>query len=428
MKQLTRSEWYTEIYSWLIRIFIVLTFFFPMYYSSFKKHMYYIGLLWPYLFLLPIIGMIVFKHRKEKWQNKKMAIWLSCLTILYAGFSYYVNKQYHHWMWEEIHNTIAFLFLIVILIYPQWKKDLNFDPVRYLLGCITLSMFCAIVFYRLGYAGLLLHNDQIEMTRVSDMVKKYGETRLSWIYYHKSQFALMQIVFLGFAYTYRMKFKNRIYYIFAQGIFIVCLILSHSWTALAAAALLLCGVMIDRISCYLKEKKSKFSWKYIGIGSAIIFALVLLAGCLFLQISRERNLLTLGSRIPIWKIGLQVIKENPQGVGKAFGENLIDCGLFLTNNCHNVFLNAVFRFSIPVGSLFILYMCSYFIYAVYKKHSFFGLGYIIAILMMLCIDYSLLSYGVASFLLLVCLTMQPDNREGMQHIQGESKKKISGGA
>lgn len=406
MEKITNNKWYVEIYSWTIRIFIVLTFFFPMYHSTFKKHMYYIGFLWPYAFLVLAVGMMFLRHCRQKWAHKGFAIVQIVLLAAYVILSMYMNRQYHHWMWEEIHNTIAFAFMILLFIYPDWTKDLDFDLIRFLLQCVTLSMFCAIIYYCLGYAGLRLHNGIIEMTRVEDMVTKYGESRMSWIYYHKSQFALMQLVFLGFAHRYRDRFKTILHYGAAQLVFLTCLLLSHSWTALAAAFLIAGGIFLDWIIELIRVNKIQFRWRYVVI--AVMIGLSLAgAGILTLKkISMERNLLTLGSRIPIWKSGIQLILDNPQGVGKEFGKNLIDCGLFLTNNCHNVFLNAMMRFSIPVGLLFTAIMLLFFGYLLWQRKSFFGLGYLLALCMVLCIDYSLLSYGVASFLLLVYLTLR----------------------
>ena len=411
MKRMTENKWYVEIYSWMMRIFIVLTFFFPMYHSDFKKHMYYIGFLWPYVFLLLGMGMLFLRHCRQRWENKGFALFLIVLLTAYIAVSLYMNRLYHHWMWEEIHNTVAFAFLILLLIYPKWMQDLDFDVIRFLLQCVTLSMFCAIVYYAIGYAGLLLHNGMIEMTTVAEMVSKYGETRMSWIYYHKSQFALMQLVFLGFAHTYRAHFKTRVHYGITQLIFVICLVLSHSWTALAAAFLIPGGIFLDKLLGAIRQKRLHFRrWHFViaGVGALGVIGC---AALFLVKMSQERNLLTLGSRIPIWQAGIRLILENPQGVGKEFGKNLIDCGLFLTNNCHNVFLNAMMRYSIPVGLLFTVIMLSFLIRMLLRQKTFFGVGYIAALLMVLCIDYSLLSYGVASFLLLVSLTMNPQETD-----------------
>lgn len=417
MKKLTENKWYVEIYSWVIRIFIVLTFFFPMYYSSLRKHMYFIGFLWPYAALLPGMALLFLRHFRDKWSNKGFVIFQMALLAIYAALSVYVNHAYHHWMWEEIHNCVAFSFMILLLMYPQWKDDLEFDIIRFLLHCITLSMFCAIIYYLLGYAGLQLYNGQIVMTRVEDMIVKYKETRMSWIYYHKSQFALMQLVFIGFAHRYRRRFRTRLHYGISQAVFFICLLLAHSWTALAGLALLLAGIVLDQAVCLVKEKKVRFRWWYL-LAAGVLLAMGIAGGFWILRkMGSERNLLTLGARIPIWKAGIRLILERPEGVGREFGKNLLDCGLLVTNNCHNVFLNAMMRYSIPVGLVFTVIMLSFFGYLLLRRPSFFGAGYLLAVLLVLCIDYSLLSYGVASFLLLVYYAMQPETEEEYEHGQ-----------
>lgn len=407
MEKLTNAKWYTELTSWMFRIFIVLTFFFPMYYSDFKKHMYYIGFLWPYAFLFLGMGLVILKHRKDKWEHKKFAIVILTLLIVYAAMSLYVNKVYHHWMWEEIHNCVAFVFMLMLLVYPKWKDELDFDLIRFLLGTITLSMVWAIVFYKMGYAGVQLHNNQIDFKLVEDAVLKYNEKRLSWIYYHKSQFALMQLVFMGFAHRFKDRFKNRFHYVFAQLVFLVCLVLSHSWTAFAAMAFLVGGICLDALIGYVKKKQITFRWKYVVAAVLVLLLLAFVAAAALWKMSQERNLLTLGSRIPIWSASLHVIAQRPMGVGTDFGKNLIDATVFTTNNCHNVFLNAIYRFSIPVGVVFILVMLGFIGYMLFRQRTWFGVGYVVSLMMMLSIDYSLLSYGVAQFILLVYLTMEP---------------------
>lgn len=410
MEKITNSKWYIELTSWVFKIFIVLTFFFPMYYSDFRRHMYFIGLLWPYVALFFGMGLIVLGNMTSKWENCKFAIWQMILLILYAGTSIYMDKHYHHWMWEEIHNSVAFAFLILLFLYPKWHEKLNFDLIAFLLRVITLSMFCAIVFYYLGYQSVQFHNNEIVFTTQTNALEKFGEHRLSWIYYHKSQFAMMQLVFIGFAYRNREKFTSKVYYALTQLVFVLCLVLAHSWTAVGALGVLFVGIFLDwYIAIIRKRQISKET-----IMRMLIWGVVLLTGVaviiviLVRKIQVERAWGTLGHRIPIWTAGINYIKNNPMGVGQEFGKNILKySSWFYVSNCHNVFLNALFRFSIPVGILFTVIVLGFMVQRVWSSKTWFAVGYIVSILMLMCMDYSLLSYGVASFLMLIYYTLEP---------------------
>lgn len=405
LDKITNHRVYIEIMSFLAKVFVVLTFFFPAYYSDFKKDMYFIGFLWPYGILILLMGMLFLKNCRRKWKNQRFAIPLLLLLIGYVLLSLYVNEVHHKWMWEEIHNTVAFAFVGMLIVYPDMLDDLEFDFVKFTMHCIVLSVFCGIVISLMGYERLEICNHEIQVIALSE---RYNESRMSWIYYHKSQFGMMMIVFAGFLYRYRNKFRSLVHFAAAEVIVAVALYLSHSWASLLMAFLIPAGIFMD-VLCEKKVWKNRKFW-YVTIP-------VLLAGAaafwkLFEKMAAERNLLTLGYRIPIWNSSVEYIMEHPWGVGKQFGTNLIAIDeTNILNNCHNVFLNAMYRFSIPVGALFILMFFLVLVYAFTRKKSFFAAGYLLAIIAVMTIDYALLSNGVASFFLLVIWTLQSAKKE-----------------
>lgn len=405
LEKITNHRVYIEIMSFLAKVFIVLTFFFPAYYSDFKKDMYFIGFLWPYGTLVLLMAMLFLKNCRRKWQNKKFAIPLLILLVVYVGFSFYVNEFHHKWMWEEIHNTIAFAFVGMLMVYPDMLDDLEFDFVKFTMHCIVLTIFCSVVVGLMGYERLEICNNEIQIIKLAE---RYNENRMSWIYYHKSQFGMMLIVFAGFLYRYRDKFRSIVHFAVAEAIMVAALWLSHSWASLLMAFLIPCGIFMD-VLCRKKFWKNKKFWM-----AAI--PLLLAGGAVFVKLfekmAAERNLLTLGYRIPIWNSSVDYILSHPWGIGKQFGEKLIAIDeVNILNNCHNVFLNAMYRFSIPVGALFILLFFLVIAYAFSRKKDFFAAGYLLAIVAVMTIDYALLSNGVASFFLLVILTLRQERKE-----------------
>ena len=87
-----------------------------------------------------------------------------------------------------------------------------------------------------------------------------------------------------------------------------------------------------------------------------------------------------------------------------FGTSMIqtETGL-LVNNAHNVFLNQMLRFSIPVGSCFILLFLGLVVYTLVKSRSFLMAGTWLALLLLLDMDYSMMSLQMALLFLIVYL-------------------------
>ena len=127
-------------------------------------------------------------------------------------------------------------------------------------------------------------------------------------------------------------------------------------------------------------------------------------GAVAWEVLSERNIMTLGDRVPIWKAVWQVILDHPEGWGMRFGTSMIqtETGL-LVNNAHNVFLNQMLRFSIPVGICFILLFLGLVVYTLVKSRSFLMAGTWLALLLLLDMDYSMMSLQMALLFLIVYL-------------------------
>lgn len=408
LEKITNHRGYIECMSFLAKVFVVLTFFFPAYYSDFKNYMYFAGFLWPYAILVLFMGMLFLKNCVRKWESKRFAIVMLIFLAIYAVLSLYVNEVHHKWMWEEIHNTIAFAFAGMLIVYPKMLDDLDFDFTKFIMQCIVLSVFCSIVVCGMGYERLQICNNEIEFVVLSE---RYGESRMSWIYYHKSQFGMMLIVFAGFLCRYRNKFRSVVHFAVAEAIMVVALYLSHSWASLLMAVLLPVGIFLDQ----MKEKKTWKNKKFWYIMIPVMVVAAVAAVKVFGIVAAERDISTIGYRIPIWRTSMEYIAAHPWGIGTQFGKNIFDImGAFRTNNCHNVFLNAMLRFSIPVGALFTILFFMVLIYAFSRKKSFFAAGYLLAVVAVMTIDYAFLSNGVASFFLLVILTLCQERKEDLE--------------
>jgi len=385
----------------LLKGFAVFSLLFPAFYSPYTdvyQSALYSGFSWAYLLLAVYMGLRLWNIRKERKRLPlQLGIYFTAL-LLYNLLSFYFNSQYLHWYWEQINNTVAFLFLGV-LVYSEVKLEEYGNVVRFLIHCIMISNICSIIYYFLGYTRLLICNNQFVFY---ELPADFYETRHYWIYCHKSEYALMLVAFAALFVAYRDKFKNRITYVLSLLVLLLGLYLTHSWTGFVGVFLIFLGGMADKVNW----KELRIQKKYLAVGAAFIAGAGFVGGKIF----SERNLLTLGSRTEIWPAALKVIREYPQGWGMRFGESAFwVTDTFMTTNAHNVFLNQILRFSIPVGVCFTILFLGIVIYSLWKAKSFLAAGMWAAILLLMNMDYALMSNQMGMLFLisyLVCFRVR----------------------
>ncbi len=387
-----------EIDSWILKGAFVLMLLFPAFYSprvDVYELSYYEGFSWAYFLLVLYLILQLLWNGKKLFPVTPAAAGYMGLLLLYNAFSLYYNHTYLHWYWEQINNTVAFLFLGILIRFRLKPDGGKQDNIRFLIHCIVLSNVASILYYLMGYSNFLICNNQFIFDRLPE---GYYEARHYWIYSHKSEYALMLTAFLAFFLAYRKKFRNRFTFCASLAVLLVCLVLTHSWTGIAGGVLVLAGALLDLVDW------RKFRLRLWLLGAAAALAAV--GGAVAYGILKERDLSTLGSRIPIWKTALEIIKEYPEGWGMRFGPSKMwVTEYFGVNNAHNVFLNQILRFSIPVGICFILLFLAIVIYTLVKGRSFLMLCTWLALLVIMSMDYSLMSLQMALLFLLVYLIM-----------------------
>lgn len=396
-----------EIEDWLLKGFFFFTLLIPVFYSPHTDvylSAYYEGFSFSYLCL--VLYMLVSGERS--WKNGRRFS-LPCvgglsLIFLYNVLSLYFNYKYLHWYWEQINVTLAFLFF-GFLVWSKAQVD-----VRALIRCIVASNLASIFCYLSGYINFFICNNKVIL---HELPENFYETRHYWIYSHKSEYALMLLAFIALFVAYRKTFKNRLTFCLSISILLACLYLTHSWTGIAGAVLIFAGAALD-----------KLDWKQFRINGKMVSAIVLflvLINTIGRKIMEERDIFTLGSRTLIWKGALEVIKKYPQGWGTRFGTSMFDPWV---NNAHNVFLNHILRFSIPVGLCFTLLFLIVIAYTLIKARSFLAAGMWIAFLLLLNMDYSLMSLQMALLFLcvyLVCVKKETGKTPPANDIEKECK-------
>lgn len=388
-----------------LKLFIIFSLFFPAFYSPFNedyKMEYYVIFTAAYGMLLLYMAwqFICGERRKDQ---RFLLIYLGGI-FLYNLISLYMNVTYLHWYGEQINNTIAFLFFFCLCLYENSLGEGD-KLIRFFLGCAVLSNILSIVYFCMGYTSLLICNNQFYFYRLSE---DFYEFRHYWLYSHKSDYALMLAAFTAVAVRFREKFHSRITWMGSIAVFLAALFLTHSWTGFGAVALVGLGALLDRADW----KKLRFRKIYFLWGGLVLAG----GGSAGLLLAGERDLLSMGGRLDIWTGAVKEIWKKPSGWGYWFGEVLFNATPeWQVNNAHNVFLNAMLRFSVPVGLCFILLMVLIMGYSLYRSRSWLAAGMWIGFFILLNMDYSLLNYEMGMFLFAVYLVCIYGTEEKRRH-------------
>lgn len=338
--------------------------------------------------LLYLIATIVYKRLNQ--DNKVFCI-KYLIAILSYGFFYWLMMDNIQWKWEGINAMISFGFFLLLMCGRNAEWIEKYHVIEFTNRSIVISNLIGIFVYLKGYASVYWYNFKFKL--VLPQANYLYEKRFNWIYYHKSQYAFMILLSIAFVLIYRDKFINKITFGCSLLILSICLYISHVNAAIVGGGLLLGSFVLD----WLVKNSSKINKKILLIGIPVcLLAVVVVARALFLKIAAERSVATLGSRTSIWKNVGQYILANPGGIGNNFAEEkiaLTDLGGGLVNNGHNIFLNEMLRFSIPVGVCFIILFALIVIYSLEKKFSFFALGIWGAVMMSVSMDYAVMVSG-----------------------------------
>lgn len=363
----------------LLKIFVFLSLLFPMHYAQFDSA-YYAEFSFANLFAGLFILLEIYHHQYSNEYHKFSLYMLAVLTC-YILTAVYINFTHSRWLWETFNVTLAFLLFITLLLSENNHSFTNQNIIPFTINCQLLTSILAIIVYLIGYTAVSLINGKITLIPHDP---NYYEKRFSWLYFHKSQYCFILLLFIGLFFAHRKYFKNRLSFLLCNLCCFICIALSHTYTALLAAFLILIGYFIDNSKSQIKNINKKY----------FLLTIPVLGICFFIinKMAAERNIWTLGGRVYIWSESIRQIMQNPFGIGTDFGPASFDVpGLsFKVYNCHNIFLNEMYRFSLPAGLLFTLLFVSVIVYSLKKHFSFLNLGIWGALLISMNMDYALL--------------------------------------
>ena len=409
----------------LIKLFLVVALFCPISTTmAGNKHVPYYQefLLVNAVIVVFMIFYIINTWRHRRWNKENKVFCIKYFIAIVAYLSFYLLMLNHiQWKWEGVNGMISFGFFLLLMCGKNREWIDNFHVVEFANRSMVISNLIGIVVYLMGYASVYWYNFKFQF--LLPQANYLYEKRFNWIYYHKSQYAFMLLLSLAFIIVYRDKFINKISFGFSVAVLLICLIISHVNTAIVGAGILMVGFVFDIVIKNFSKINKKI--KLIGIPSALI-GIAVAGVAVFLKISKERSIATLGSRTVIWKNAIKMILNHPEGIGNKFAFkkiNLPEFGDVYTNNGHNIFLNEMLRFSIPVGVCFIILFALIVIYSLEKKFSFFTLGIWGAVMMSVSMDYAVMVSGwtlmLFFFYMIFFLDIRKQENDALEKLPGE---------
>ena len=270
--------------------------------------------------------------------------------------------------------------------------------------------------------GYRLITEQNRILFMNNLVRrdKYVDgmaPQFSWLYIHKSQYALILVLCIAFCVVYRKMFRNMLTYLLSLGVLIFALYLSDSYTSMGAAALIFVGQFLD----YLRKAEW---WKKLVAGVAMGVPGII--GCLKLyeMIGEKRDISSLGVRTLIWEKSLELISENPNGLldfimgADRFTYAIHEKGwLHKAYNCHNIFLNHMFRFSLIVGGIFLALIILLCIFSLKRTPAVLSIGIWSAIFILWNMDYSMTCSETTLTLLLTFIIFFIPRKKHRPHLE-----------
>lgn len=173
-------------------------------------------------------------------------------------------------------------------------------------GFQVVTTILGIIVYYLGYTSVSFINGMVIPVAKDP---NYYETRFSWIYYHKSQYCFVLLLFIAFSVICRKQFKNKWFFPVSNLVFLFGIVISHTYTALFAAVLIYAGLALDALRSKLRTLNKKYF--------LLLIPPVILLAFVIWRMSRERNIWTLGSRTYIWAEGIRQILKILWGLEPA---------------------------------------------------------------------------------------------------------------
>ncbi len=373
----------------LIRHFILIALFFPAFFTKFQ-HVYYQDMSFMTIIALMLTIHILFKFRLDFRRHKYSVIILTCTLVLYIATAVINYRRYPVFFWrtEPLNILIAVLFFISLLLIRQEADMVSDKVIRFAMGAMLVHNVIGIIYRLTGGAKFYMQTFYYEALQVSETGGIF-----SWMYYDAAEYALILLLTMAFFMTYKRMFKNPYLYWAAQGVFILCMLLTNVKIYYLATVLLFGG---DFVHSLLKNRANLR--KYLPYTYPVA---VLLFGAGMLLLNRILD--SLHTKALIRKTTWDILQETPEGFYAGFGALAYQVpGVDIpVVQAQNTFLNHMLRHSLGTGLVFALLISVILILAFLKKPNYRSLGILFAILLPLNLDFGLQTLHLPYVLFLI---------------------------
>lgn len=361
----------------LIRHFILISLFFPAFYTKFQ-HVYYQDLSFMTIIALMLTCHILFKCRLDLGKHKYHVPVLAAVLTLYMVTAILNFKRYPYMYWrtEAFNILIAVAFFLSLLLVRKEHDIVSDGFIRFAMVAMTIHNMAAILFRLTGGSKFYMQTFYYEFTKISETNRTF-----SWLYYDASEYALILLLTIAFFMTYKGMFKNPYLYWGAQAISILCLLLTNVSIYYLAVVLLFGG---DILHSFLQKKE--LLQRFLPFSYPVIT--LLFGGCIYLL---TRTVETFRTKALIWQGTWDFLKETPEGLYVGFGVLSYPVPGLETPviQAQNTFLNHMLRHSLGTGLVYTLLIATILILAFLKKPNLRSLCILLAILLPITLDFSL---------------------------------------
>lgn len=322
--------------------FCAILFVFPI---SVDSTIIYLGTIFNILFILGIM----FNMHRIKYSKKELIF--ICLIIIYLTFSMLnliiIKQNYIIYVINKSIPMITFIFLIGLNNnHIIDMKKIN----KYVLIFTNFIIIASIILFLFGFSGIHYENGRIGLVTKNYYLDLFGETRMSWLFTHKSRFAAFCLMNIGLVILSDIKTKTiKFIFIFIS---LIDIYFSSNKTILILSII---ALLFSFMQNNFKIKKLKML--LLSMLSFITIYIMWLFPRVIINLQKTRDVDSLGGRIYIWLAGIEKLKENPFGIGKFTEANwLVSSNLpgGVYTNAHNMFINEGIERGIFVGIIFVI--------------------------------------------------------------------------
>ena len=208
--------------SLLFKILIATAILYPAY-SVEANNTNYVRLVLPNIMIAVTLAWhLLFCPGQYKAGRAARSFSIACVTALisYNAVCYYFNGLDGQWYWDQVNYTLGILFFLFLCLSGRELKQT--ELLRFLLFVTVISTLCC--FFMFHKYGLQSVNIRWHAASRDGQIEKLG-IRCSWLFPHKSQYALVLLMSIFLILRHRGIFSRQwiswgIFFLLLYGLYI----------------------------------------------------------------------------------------------------------------------------------------------------------------------------------------------------------------